>query len=52
MALVNQNKCFYNEKNTIPFNFEKEIIIFLEETLDWSGEVYLPLPNAPRVLKI
>ena len=35
-----------------PFNFEKEIIIFLEETLDWSGEVYLPLPNAPRVLKI
>ena len=35
-----------------PFNFEKEIITFLEETLDWSGEVYLPLPNAPRVLKI
>ena len=35
-----------------PFNFEKEIIIFLEETLDWSGEVYLPLPNVPRVLKI
>ena len=35
-----------------PFNFEKEIIIFLKETLGWSGEVYLPLPNAPRVLKI
>jgi len=35
-----------------PFNFEKEIITFLKKTIDWSGEVYLPLPNAPRVLKI
>ena len=35
-----------------PFNFEKEIITFLKDVLDWSGEVYLPLPNAPRVLKI
>ena len=35
-----------------PFNFEKEIISFLKDTLNWSGEVYLPLPNEPRVIKI
>ena len=35
-----------------PFNFEEEIISFLKNTLNWSGEVYLPLPNAPRVIQI
>ena len=35
-----------------PFNFEEEIIGFLKNILNWSGEVYLPLPNAPRVIKI
>jgi len=35
-----------------PFNFEEEIISYLKNTLNWSGEVYLPLPNAPRMIKI
>jgi hypothetical protein len=35
-----------------PFNFEKEIIRFLKDTLNWSGEIYLPLPNSPRVIEI
>jgi hypothetical protein len=35
-----------------PFNFEEEIISFLKDTLNWSGEVYLPLPNTPRVIQI
>jgi SAM-dependent methyltransferase len=35
-----------------PFNFEKEIISFLKDTLNWSGEIYLPLPNKPRIIKI
>jgi SAM-dependent methyltransferase len=35
-----------------PFNFEEEIIGFLKNILNWSGEVYLPLPNTPRVIKI
>jgi SAM-dependent methyltransferase len=35
-----------------PFNFEEEIISYLRNILNWSGEVYLPLPNTPRVIKI
>ena len=35
-----------------PFNFEKEIISFLKDTLNWSGEIYLPLPNTPRIINI
>jgi 2-polyprenyl-3-methyl-5-hydroxy-6-metoxy-1,4-benzoquinol methylase len=35
-----------------PFNFEKEIIEFLENELKWSGEIFLPLPNKPRVIRL
>jgi hypothetical protein len=35
-----------------PFNFEKEIIRFLKDALEWSGEIYLPLPKSPRVIEI
>ena len=35
-----------------PFNFEEEIISFIKDSLNWSGEVYLPLPNTPRILTI
>jgi SAM-dependent methyltransferase len=35
-----------------PFNFEEEIICFLQDTLNWSGEIYLPLPNSPRLINI
>ena len=35
-----------------PFNFEKEIISFIKDTLNWRGEIYLPLPNTPRILAI
>jgi SAM-dependent methyltransferase len=35
-----------------PFNFEKEIMSFIKDTLNWKGEIYLPLPNTPRILKI
>lgn len=35
-----------------PFNFEEEIIYFLQDTLNWSGEIYLPLPNSPRLINI
>ena len=34
-----------------PFNFESEIIQYLTKK-GWSGEVYLPLPHPPRILKI
>jgi hypothetical protein len=32
MALVNQNKCFYNEKNIIPFNFEQDTAYHFDAT--------------------
>lgn len=35
-----------------PFNFESEIIEFLTNDLKWHGEVLLPLPVSPRVIKI
>lgn len=31
-----------------PFNFEEEIVTYLQLNLDWHGEVYLPLPGEPR----
>ena len=35
-----------------PFNFEKEIIDFLANELKWSGEIFLPLPYMPRIVKL
>jgi hypothetical protein len=35
-----------------PFNFEKEIIDFLANELKWGGEIFLPLPYLPRVVKL
>ena len=35
-----------------PFNFEEEIITYLQLNLDWHGEVYLPLPAEPRRYRI
>lgn len=35
-----------------PFNFENEIMSFIKDSLNWSGEIYLPLPNTPRILTI
>jgi tryptophan halogenase len=32
MALVNQNKCFYNEDNIIPFNFKKDTAYHFDAT--------------------
>jgi hypothetical protein len=32
MALVNQNKCFYNEKNIIPFDFERNTAYHFDAT--------------------
>jgi len=32
MALVNQNKCFYNEDNIIPFNFKKNTAYHFDAT--------------------
>ena len=32
MALVNQNKCFYNEENIIPFNFKKNTAYHFDAT--------------------
>ncbi len=35
-----------------PFNFEAEIIDYLNNTLGWHGRVYLPLPGKPRIYNI
>lgn len=35
-----------------PFNFEAEIVSYLKNELNWSGEVYLPLPGTPRIYSI
>lgn len=35
-----------------PFNFEKEILNYLDEEAHWTGEVFIPLPNKPRVITI
>jgi tryptophan halogenase len=32
MALVNQNKCFYNEEDIIPFNFQKDTAYHFDAT--------------------
>jgi hypothetical protein len=32
MALVNQNKCFYNEKNEIPFDFNEDTAYHFDAT--------------------
>jgi hypothetical protein len=32
MALINQNKCFYNEKNEIPFNFKRDTAYHFDAT--------------------
>ncbi len=34
------------------FNFEREIIEYLENVLNWKGTVFVPLPNVPRSFKI
>jgi SAM-dependent methyltransferase len=35
-----------------PFNFEAEIVDYLNNTLGWHGSVYLPLPGKPRIYTI
>jgi hypothetical protein len=35
-----------------PFNFEGEIIKYLQDELKWHGQVFLPLPGQPRVYAI
>jgi SAM-dependent methyltransferase len=35
-----------------PFNFEKEILNYLVEEANWTGEVFIPLPNKPRIIRI
>lgn len=35
-----------------PFNFEDEILDYLRKELKWSGEVFIPLPSIPRIIKI
>jgi hypothetical protein len=35
-----------------PFNFEEEILNYLTGKLNWSGEVFIPLPNYPRIINI
>lgn len=35
-----------------PFNFEEEILNYLTGKLNWSGEVFIPLPNNPRTISI
>jgi SAM-dependent methyltransferase len=35
-----------------PFNFEEEILNYLKGNLNWSGEVFIPLPNNPRIITI
>jgi len=35
-----------------PFNFEQEILSYLKDELNWSGEVFIPLPSKPRIIKI
>ena len=55
LQIENPKKLINNNIDIVivfPFNFEKEIISFLKDTLNWSGEVYLPLPHSPRILNI
>lgn len=35
-----------------PFNFEEEIVKYLQIDLNWHGQVYLPLPGKPRLYSI
>jgi SAM-dependent methyltransferase len=35
-----------------PFNFEEEIVNYLQADLGWHGQVFLPLPDKPRVYTI
>jgi SAM-dependent methyltransferase len=35
-----------------PFNFEEEIVNYLQTDLGWHGQVFLPLPDKPRVYTI
>jgi len=35
-----------------PFNFEDEIVSYLQNELGWHGEVFLPLPGKPRIYSI
>lgn len=35
-----------------PFNFEEEIVKYLQEELNWHGKVFLPLPGKPRIYEI
>jgi SAM-dependent methyltransferase len=35
-----------------PFNFEEEIVNYLRTDLGWHGQVFLPLPDKPRVYTI
>lgn len=35
-----------------PFNFEEEIVKYLQADLGWHGQVFLPLPDKPRVYTI
>lgn len=35
-----------------PFNFEDEIVAYLQNELGWHGQVFLPLPGKPRIYSI
>ena len=52
MALVNTNKCFYNEKNEIPFNFYKDTAFHFDATKFgiWLKENYC-IPRGVKHIK-
>jgi len=52
MALVNQNKCFYNEDNKIPFDFKKNTAFHFDATKFglWLREEYC-LPRGVKHIK-
>jgi SAM-dependent methyltransferase len=53
---INSPRMLIDEKIQVvficPFNFEKEIVDFLKNDLEWHGEVFLPLPGQPRLFSI
>ena len=52
MALVNQNKCFYNEDNIIPFNFKRDTAFHFDATKFalWLKEHYC-IPKGVKHIK-
>jgi len=52
MALVNQNKCFYNEDNIIPFNFKKDTAYHFDATkfAIWLRDNYV-IPKGVKHIK-